>query len=89
MSQKYKTVGVSFPRADLPLLAEAKAKAKAKRWSFSNYVCSLIEADLQSSAQPGDAGELKDASSAKIQSAADAHTDSVNYKLRTRRKLAP
>lgn len=88
VSQKYKTVGVSFPKADLPLLAEAKAKAKAKRWSFSNYVCSLIQADLDRAGRP-EGMDLRETSSAKIQLAADAHTDSAIYKIRSRRKPAP
>lgn len=84
MSQKYKTVGVSFPKNDLPLLDAAKAKAKSRRWSFSNYVCSLIEADLQSQAL-----ELKETSSSKILEAADRNSDQSNYKIRRPRKPLP
>lgn len=41
---EYKVQSISFP--DVGLLEAAKAKAKANRWSLSNYICSLMEEDL-------------------------------------------
>lgn len=89
VSQKYKTVGVSFPRNDLPLLDAAKAKAKARRWSFSNYVCSLIQADLESAAKSSGPHELNDASLSTVELKKAESIAELRYKIRSRRKPEP
>ena len=50
MVMKYNLASVSIP--DKKLEAAARAKAKAQRRSFSNYICCLIEADLKANSSP-------------------------------------
>jgi hypothetical protein len=41
MKAKYVTTGISFP--DPELMARTKAEAKKRRWSFSSFVCWVLE----------------------------------------------
>lgn len=45
-ANKYKVMGISFSGYE-KLLAEAKARSKSQRRSFSNYVVGLIKSDLE------------------------------------------
>ncbi len=44
---KYRVQGISFP--DEELFVAALRKARSQRRSLSNYICGLLEADLQNS----------------------------------------
>ena len=55
MPKIYRVQSISFP--DERLLYAAQVQAKAQRRSLSNYVCGLIETDLNWDADKADAAE--------------------------------
>jgi hypothetical protein len=51
MKKKYLVQGISFP--DENLFQAAKARAASQRRTLSNYICGLLEADLQGAGRGG------------------------------------